>query len=204
MPERRLSLRERQRLLREEAILDAAHERIADASYDTVTMDEIAAEVGISKATLYQHFPSKEELMARVIGRAISATERYLDELPQGLSPIARLEATVGYVIEQRFAGQRPAPGGGQPMAHPQLRAHPEIMARHDALVARLEALVREAKAAGEIDASFPAPLVVRVLLSCARDADYERLLNSGAITLDELKQTIVTMLFSGLNPTPR
>lgn len=202
MATRALTLRERQQLLREEAILDAAHERIADASYDTVTMDEIAAQVGISKATLYQHFASKEELMARVIGRAIRRTERYLDELPEALSPIERLEATVAYVIEQRFAGAQSSGGSGtRSILHPHLRHHSGLMQEHDALVERLERLVREAKEAGEIEARFPSALVVRVLLSCARDADYERLLTNGTITLDELKSTLIAMLFSGLRP---
>ena len=65
----RVSLRERQRQVREDTILDIAHELMVTRGYANTSMDDHAGQVGISKATLYQHFPSKEELAITVIGR---------------------------------------------------------------------------------------------------------------------------------------
>ena len=52
----KLSLKERQWKLREDAILDAVAELLSTKGYNAMTMDDIANLVGISKATLYLHF----------------------------------------------------------------------------------------------------------------------------------------------------
>ncbi len=67
----RVSLRERQRQVREDTILDIAHELMVTQGYANMSMDDLAGKVGISKATLYQHFPSKEEVAINVIGRGM-------------------------------------------------------------------------------------------------------------------------------------
>jgi TetR/AcrR family transcriptional regulator len=43
-------------------ILDAARKRFAYYGFSKVTMDEIAADVGMGKASLYYYFPTKESL----------------------------------------------------------------------------------------------------------------------------------------------
>lgn len=49
------------------AILDAAHKRFARYGLTKVTMDEIADDLGMSKAALYYYFPAKEDLYRRVV-----------------------------------------------------------------------------------------------------------------------------------------
>ena len=48
-------------------ILDVAYRRFADFGFKKVTIDEIAAELGISKKTVYKFFSSKEELLREVV-----------------------------------------------------------------------------------------------------------------------------------------
>jgi TetR/AcrR family transcriptional repressor of mexJK operon len=50
-------------------ILDAAQKRFAVYGLNKVTMDEIAADVGMGKASLYYYFPAKENLFRAVIER---------------------------------------------------------------------------------------------------------------------------------------
>jgi TetR/AcrR family transcriptional regulator len=54
---------------REELILQAAQHRFAAYGYSKVTMDEIALDLGISKAALYYYFSTKEEIFRQVIAR---------------------------------------------------------------------------------------------------------------------------------------
>ena len=49
---------------REDAIVSSVNRLLADKGYDVMTVDEVAADVGIAKASLYKHFPSKEALAA--------------------------------------------------------------------------------------------------------------------------------------------
>jgi AcrR family transcriptional regulator len=56
-PRRRLSAEERRR-----AILEAAQDVFAVSGYHGSSIDEIAHAAGISKALIYEHFPSKKDL----------------------------------------------------------------------------------------------------------------------------------------------
>src|SRR4029079_6745791 len=55
---------------RMEQTLEAAHELFAERGYAAVTMDEIAAAVGVTKPLLYNYFGNKERLYIACMERA--------------------------------------------------------------------------------------------------------------------------------------
>jgi TetR/AcrR family transcriptional regulator len=52
---------------KEKLILQAAQQRFAAYGYSKVTMDEIAEDIGLAKASLYYYFPTKESIFRSVI-----------------------------------------------------------------------------------------------------------------------------------------
>jgi len=58
----KLTRRERKTLRTRQEILDAARELFDKNPYDDVTMDDIAEQADLSRATLYNHFNSKEDI----------------------------------------------------------------------------------------------------------------------------------------------
>jgi TetR/AcrR family transcriptional regulator of autoinduction and epiphytic fitness len=60
-PPQRLTDRKR------EAIVRAAVEEFRTAGFEATSMDRIAAAAGVSKRTVYNHFPSKEELFSHIL-----------------------------------------------------------------------------------------------------------------------------------------
>ena len=52
-----------------EAIIQAAIAEFRDNGFDITSMDKIAATAGVSKRTVYNHFPSKEELFAEILNQ---------------------------------------------------------------------------------------------------------------------------------------
>jgi TetR/AcrR family transcriptional regulator len=54
---------------RETAILDAAQKRFARFGISKVTMEEIASDVGLGKASLYYYFPTKQDVFRAVLER---------------------------------------------------------------------------------------------------------------------------------------
>lgn len=58
---------------REEQILDAAEKLFAERSYDSVGVDAIGEEAGITGSAIYRHFSSKDEILASLIDRATDA-----------------------------------------------------------------------------------------------------------------------------------
>jgi AcrR family transcriptional regulator len=93
---------------REQDIVDATRLLFDQRGMQDVPIDEIAREVGLSRALIYRHFSSKEELF-------ILTVTRYLAELAQRLEvasaasdePIPRLEAVTGTFAD--FALEYPA-----------------------------------------------------------------------------------------------
>src|SRR5580658_8453688 len=49
------------------AVLDAAVELLAEASYDDLSMENIAARAGVHKTTVYRRWPTKADLVADAI-----------------------------------------------------------------------------------------------------------------------------------------
>ena len=53
-----------------QAVIEAAGELFIAQGYGAVSMDAIARAAGVSKATLYAHFASKDKLFATIINEA--------------------------------------------------------------------------------------------------------------------------------------
>ncbi|OJT95320.1 MAG: hypothetical protein BGN83_18935 [Rhizobium sp. 63-7] len=62
-----LPKRQQNRIERERRILDAALQVFSEKGYVGASMDDIAAGAGLTKPTLYQYFPSKDELFTAML-----------------------------------------------------------------------------------------------------------------------------------------
>ena len=94
------------------AILEAAKRLFTQHGFDRVSMDQIAAEAGVSKLTVYSHFGDKESLFSAAI------REKCEEQMPQALF----LEGLEGNLREQLTAIAR---------AFFALIASPEAIAMH-------------------------------------------------------------------------
>ncbi|TMR11438.1 TetR family transcriptional regulator [Nonomuraea turkmeniaca] len=82
-----------------ERILEAARALFAARGYRATSMQAIADEVGISKAALYYHFDSKEEILRRLTIPLLDELEAVLAEAESGDSAEeVRWRAIEGYV----------------------------------------------------------------------------------------------------------
>ena len=86
---------------RRAAILAVAKRLFADKGFHGVSVHEIVAELGVSPAVLYQHFPSKEALYEAVLGAIACTREDYIEVALEGptdfaavLERITRIYAT--------------------------------------------------------------------------------------------------------------
>ena len=64
---------------REKAIIEAARKRFAHYGFSKVTMEEIAADAEMGKASLYYYFPTKEELFSAVILKEQNELKRNIE-----------------------------------------------------------------------------------------------------------------------------
>ncbi len=87
MPVERLTP-ERRRQRTRETLLDAAEEIFVRRGVPGASMEEIAAEAGFSRAAVYTHFRSKDELLLAVMDRFITRQIQQLGGLVGGHDPV--------------------------------------------------------------------------------------------------------------------
>jgi TetR/AcrR family transcriptional repressor of mexJK operon len=90
-----------------QAILEAATELFIAQGYGAVSMDAIARAAGVSKATLYAHFGSKDQLFATIIREACQSNLAAQEFLPTGegdmLAALTRLaNRMLRFLLEDR------------------------------------------------------------------------------------------------------
>lgn len=92
-----------------ERILEAALELFTERGYDKTSVREVAERVGITKAALYYHFPSKGSLLSSLVERVHGLGNHGLDLIPMPgrLPEPEELAATVLRAIDTVLA-QRP------------------------------------------------------------------------------------------------
>jgi AcrR family transcriptional regulator len=73
-------LRRLPRAQRREQILTAATEAFARSGFAATSLDDIAAQAGITRVILYRHFDSKTELYQAVLDRMCARLEAHVDE----------------------------------------------------------------------------------------------------------------------------
>ncbi len=87
-------------------IVDAATNLFIAHGYGAISMDAIARAAGVSKATLYAHFGSKDQLFATIIREACQtnmAVQEFLPDEPDIRSALIRLASQVlRFLLEDR------------------------------------------------------------------------------------------------------
>ncbi len=89
---------------RERQLLDVAEAAFAELGYTDTTMEEIASRAGITKPVIYDHFGSKERLLAAVVERnrteMLAAIAAALDALGSHAAPEEYFRAGVRAFLE--------------------------------------------------------------------------------------------------------
>ena len=168
----RLSFKEQVLRVREDAIIASVNRLLADKGFDLMTVDEVAADVGIAKASQYKHFASKEALAAAAMVRLMQRTQALVDlqAARTDATPMQRLVAITRWALEVQLAGEMPT----VPSQNSSLRA--ELMASKsylDAIMRVSDVLggwIVQAQADGDIDPALPPEVVLYTIYARACD----------------------------------
>jgi AcrR family transcriptional regulator len=103
-----LAFRKQDKSLRRQMIVDAAVELFRRKGYQTTTLDDVAGELGITKAALYHYVDGKEDLLFTIYNQAVAAifeqTNRIADvELP----PEEKLRMVIRNHVENIIIGNQ-------------------------------------------------------------------------------------------------
>jgi TetR/AcrR family transcriptional regulator of autoinduction and epiphytic fitness len=198
-PTPKLTFREQMLVAREDAIVSAVNRLLAEKGFDAMTVDAVAAEVGIAKASLYKHFPSKEDLAAAAMVRVMNRSMAFLDSLNTELAPIDRLKAVARWTMEVQLAGEMPS----LPSENSSLRANLTTNKAYiDGLMKvsdRLGGWITEAQANGSLNAALPPIAVLYTLYARACDPVLGFLKSSGLYDQEQIIDMVLNTCFEGL-----
>lgn len=205
----RPSIREQVLRVREDAIVAAVNRLLATKGYDAMTVDEVAAEAGIAKASLYKHFTSKEELagaaMVGVLDRALAFVDglRAQAQVDASIRPLDQLKAVARWAMQTQLEGEMPSLPAQNSSLSASLQANDAYMDRLIDLSNKLSIWITEAQTSGQLNPKLPAELVLYSLFARACDPVVDMLKSSGQYTDEQIVDWVTTTTFDGMGPLP-
>jgi len=197
----RVSFRAQVLQAREDAIVDAVNRLLAEKGFDLMTVDEVVADVGIAKASLYKHFTSKEELAAAAMVRVLERALAFVTELQAdaGLAPLDGLKAVARWTMQVQLAGEMPSLPAQNSSLRAALVAHKVYMDRLLTLSDQLGEWIAAAQAAGTLRTSLPPEVVLYTLYARACDPVLGLLKMSGQYGHEQIIEMLLSTCFDGL-----
>jgi AcrR family transcriptional regulator len=196
----RVSFREQVLRAREDAIVSSVNRLLAQRGYDGMTVDAVAADVGIAKAVLYKHFSSKEALAAAAMVRVLDRALARLDELAaQPGSAFERLQAVARWTMEVQLAGEMPALPAQNSSLRAALMADQGYLGKLMVVSDRLGEWISQAQADGDLEPSLPPELVLFTLYARACDPVLAVLKATGNYTDERIIELLLATCFGGL-----
>jgi AcrR family transcriptional regulator len=201
----KVSFKQQQLKAREEAIVASVNRLLADKGFDLMTMDEVAADVGIAKASLYKHFASKEALAAAAMNRILRRSMDYLTELeqpPGPADPVERLKAVARWTMEVQLAGEMPSLPAQNSSLRAELMVDADYMNLLMAVSEKLGEWIVQAQADGQLSQNLPPEVILYTLFARACDPVLG-VLKAGGHAHEQIIAWLIESCFSGLAQRP-
>lgn len=180
-------------------VLAAARAQFFACGYSALRMDDLAAELGMSKKTLYVHFPSKDALVGEILQEFVAEVRTSADALfaDRSLSFTVKL---------RRFGGA---------MAHRFVRMHPHIFRdlqrsaphiyrqveelRHRNIPHIFGQILRQGQAAGMVRADVDPDFAVEYWRPAIQSLMHPDTLERLQLSPDRVFAQAIDLLFGGL-----
>ena len=185
---------------RETAIIQSVNRLLAEKGFDAMTVDEVAAEVGIAKASLYKHFTSKEELACAAMVTAMRRAQEVIQSTDPKLPPLDKIKAVTRWTMTLKLQGLMPSLPSQNSSLRATLMASKDYM---DGLMEVSDALggwIEEAQAKGQINKALPPVAVLYTLFARACDPVLEFLKMGEQLSEEQILDLVMSTCFDGLN----
>jgi AcrR family transcriptional regulator len=199
----RFSFKEQMHQAREDAIVTAAGRLLAEKGFDSMTVDEVAAAVGIAKASLYKHFSGKGDLCSAAMVRVVRQVQEFLGRLPQDLAPIERLRALLRRSLELQLSDDIPLLPARNSSLSESLRDCAAYQSAIHGISKQAIDWVRQAQHSGDIAPRWPADVVLCSLLARASDPMLALLRERGNYSNEQMVEWAMDTCLEGLLARP-
>ena len=196
----KVSFKQQMLKAREDAIIETVNRLLAEKGFEAMTVDEVAASVGIAKASLYKHFPSKEDLAAAAMVRVMQRAQAFIKTLQPAATPLDNIRAVARWTMEVKLAGQMPSLPSQNSSLRATLIANADYMDGLMEVSDTLGAWVEAAQKAGTLNPKLPAIAVLYTLYARACDPVLEFLKMGGQHDDTQIVEIVLSTCFDGLN----
>jgi AcrR family transcriptional regulator len=196
----KVSFKEQMLQAREDAIIQTVNRLLAEKGFEAMTVDEVAADVGIAKASLYKHFPSKEDLACAAMVWVMRRAQAFIATLSEDALPLENLRAVVAWTMGLKLAGEMPSLPSQNSSLRTTLMASKDYMNGLMEVSDRLGAWIESAQAQGTLNPKLPAIAVLYTLFARACDPVLEFLKMGQQHSDEEIIELVLSTCFDGLN----
>ena len=187
---------------REEAIVTSVNRLLAEKGFDVMTVEEVAADVGIAKASLYKHFTSKEELaaaaMIRILERTLAQVE--LLQANETAAPLDQLKSVARWTMQVQLVGEMPSLPAQNSALRAALLTNKTYLDRLMQVSEHLGAWITAAQSAGQLSSKLPPEVVLYTLFARACDPVLGLLKAGGNYSYEQIIEMLVSSCFDGLS----
>ncbi len=196
----KVSFKQQVLLAREQAIIESAARFLAEKGFESMTVDEVAADVGIAKASLYKHFASKEALAAAAMTRFMQRVQTELAAIKglDGATPLQRLEAITRWTMTSQLAGEVPSLPSENSALRTALVGDMVYMGLLIEVSETLGAWITQAQADGVLSRAVPPEVILYTLFARACDPVLG-VLKAGGHPTDQILDWVMATCFGGL-----
>ncbi|MEY4266312.1 MAG: hypothetical protein RIS90_847 [Pseudomonadota bacterium] len=202
-PSVKTSFKQQMLQVREDTIVQTVNRLLAEKGFEAMTVDEVAAQVGIAKASLYKHFASKEDLAVAAMVRVMRQAQAVIAALPPQDAPVRQLQAVVRWVLALKLAGGMPSLPSQNSSLRAALAASPDYMTGLMDISDRLGAWIEAAQAAGDLNPKLPSIAILYTLFARACDPVVEFLKMGDLYPDEDIVALVLSTCFDGLTPRP-
>jgi AcrR family transcriptional regulator len=185
--------------VREDTIVQTVNRLLAEKGFEAMTVDEVAAQVGIAKASLYKHFASKEDLAVAAMVRVMRQAQAFIAALPPQDPPLQQLREVVRWVLQLKLAGGMPSLPSQNSSLRASLAASRDYMDGLIELSDRLGGWIEAAQAADQLNPRLPAIALLYTFFARACDPVVEFLKMGGLYTDEQIEALVLSTCFEGL-----
>jgi len=179
-------------------VVTAARRQFFTLGFRTVSMDDLATELGMSKKTLYTHFPSKTALVQAVLREKFEEVEADLSRIrSEGSSSVESALRHLLDCVQRHTAEIQPAFVRDIGRETPELfqlveQRRRELISRH------FGALFEKGRKAGMIRKDIPVHLIIEILLGAVQAIMNPTRLAALGLTLEAGYSSIVRVILEG------
>ncbi len=179
-------------------ILDVAHRKFFAEGFSRVSIDEIAAELSMSKKTLYKHFSGKDDMVRQIMERFLNHASRNLEKIVNTPDPFPQKLDNLARFIGTQFR-QISKPMLGDIQKHmPHLWDHIEAF-RRERITTLWTGLLEEGKRSGSVRPDVNTRIFILAVIAALDGVVSPTVLVNESCSADEALREIINMFFQGV-----